>query len=138
MILYKSNSDFIGAFTSSLCLLHCVFTPFLFIVQTHAISHDVSVPFWWKILDFGFLIVSFIAIYWSSKTTSKQWMKFVLWITWLCLCIIIINEKVAWFSIPEYAIYLPSIGLVFLHLYNRKYCQCQKDECCVEHIKKPV
>jgi hypothetical protein len=134
MILNKSNSDFIGAFTSSLCLLHCVFTPFLFMVQTHTISHGVSVPFWWKMLDFVFLIISFVAIYWSSRNTSKQWMKSALWITWLCLCIIIINEKTAWFSIPEYAIYLPSLGLAFLHLYNRKYCQCQKDECCAEHF----
>ncbi|WP_046757608.1 MerC domain-containing protein [Kordia jejudonensis] len=134
MILNKSNSDFIGAFTSSLCLLHCICTPFLFMVQTHAISHSVSAPFWWKILDFVFLIISFIAIYWSSKTTSKQWMKFLMWITWLCLCLFILNEKLAWFSIPEYAIYLPGIGLIVLHVYNKKYCQCKDDQCCALHV----
>lgn len=138
MILNRSNPDVIGAFTSGFCLLHCVSTPFLFLVQTHAISHDVSAPFWWKTLDFVFLIISFVAIYWSSKTTGKQWMKSALWITWLCLCIIISNEKLGWFSIPEYAIYLPGIGLTVLHLYNRKYCQCQGDQCCAVHAKESI
>lgn len=130
MVLYKSKSDTIGMFASSLCLLHCMLTPFLFIAHAQTMCHEVSAPFWWKILDYGFLIISFFAIYWSTKSTSKQWIKFALWITWLFLCAIIINEKVQWFFIPEYVIYIPSFGLVILHLYNKKFCQCQKDQCC--------
>ena len=119
MILYKSNSDVIGAVTSSLCLLHCICTPFLFIAQTHAIDHVGSVPFWWKILDFVFLVITFFAVYWSYKSTSKYWMKTALWITWLCLCIIIINEKVALLPIPEFAIYVPALGWHF-YIYTIK------------------
>ena len=130
MILYKSNSDVIGAVSSSLCLLHCLCTPFLFLAQTHAISHVGSVPFWWKILDFVFLIISFFAVYWSVKSTSKHWMKSALWITWLCLCIIILNEKTALIFIPGFAIYIVSFGLVLLHIYNKKFCQCEDDKCC--------
>jgi hypothetical protein len=130
IILYRSKSDTIGMFASSLCLLHCMLTPVLFIVQAQTVCHEVSVPFWWKLLDFVFLIISFFAIYWAAKSTSKQWIKYVLWLTWSVLCIIIFNEKIQWFLIPEYAIYIPSFGLVFLHLYNKKFCQCQKDQCC--------
>lgn len=135
MILYKSNSDVIGSVTSSLCLLHCVCTPFLFIAQARAISHVDSVPFWWKILDYVFLVVSFFAVYWSCKSTRKQWIKSAFWITWLCLCIIILNEKISLIPIPEFAIYIPSFGLVLLHIYNKKYCQCKGDECCTAHTK---
>ncbi|WP_420574347.1 MerC domain-containing protein [Kordia sp.] len=131
MILYKSKSDNIGIFASSLCLLHCLLTPMLFIVQTQIISHEVSAPLWWKTLDYVFLLISFMAIYWSTKTTSKLWMKYALWSAWTCLCIIILNEKMALLPIPEYAIYIVSMALVFLHLYNKKYCKCQEEQCCV-------
>jgi len=129
IILNRNKSDTIGMFASSLCLLHCVFTPFLFIAHAQTLCHEASAPFWWKILDYGFLIISFFAIYWSTKSTSKQWVKFALWSTWLLLCGIIINEKVGLFHISGYTIYIPSIGLVLLHLYNKKYCQCEEDRC---------
>ena len=131
MVLYKKKSDTIGIYASSLCLVHCLATPLLFIAQTQMLCCEISVPVWWKALDIFFLAISFFAIYWSVRSTSKQWMKLALWITWLALSFIIINEKVNWFSIPEYAIYIPSLSLVFLHFYNRKFCRCKEDKCCI-------
>jgi len=130
MILYKSKSDIIGMLASGLCLLHCTLTPFIFIAHAHMGGHEASAPVWWKVLDYGFLAISFLAVYWSVKTTSKSWMKTAFWATWSILFIILMNEKVGWLPIPEFAIYFPSIGLVFLHLYNQKYCQCKDEECC--------
>ncbi|WP_193363738.1 MerC domain-containing protein [Kordia algicida OT-1] len=135
IVLYKSKSDTIGMLASSLCLVHCLITPFLFIAQAQIACCETSTPFWWKILDYVFLVISFFAIYWSAKTTSKQWMKYALWSCWFFLSVIIINEKVNVLHIPEYAIYIPAISLVFLHLYNKKYCQCQEDKCCAIHQK---
>ncbi|MGH1387623.1 MerC domain-containing protein [Kordia sp.] len=131
MVLYKKKSDTIGIYASGLCLVHCLATPLLFIVQSQMICCEASVPVWWKALDIFFLVISFFAIYWSVKSTSKEWMKFALWSTWLFLSVIIVNEKAQWFSIPESAIYVPSLGLVFLHFYNRKYCRCKDDQCCI-------
>ncbi len=131
MITYKQKSDTIGVFASSLCLIHCVSTPLLFIAQAHAACCDVDAPSWWKSLDYIFLAVSFIAVYWSAKSTSKQWIKPAMWITWALLSFIILNEKGQWLALPEYAIYIPSLGLVFLHVYNLKFCQCKEEECCV-------
>lgn len=138
MILYKSKSDIIGMFASSLCLLHCTFTPFLFIAHAQLASHDIAIPFWWKVLDYVFLAISFMAVYWSVKTTSKAWMKPAFWGTWAVLFFILMNEKVHLFHIPEFTIYLPSLGLVFLHIYNKKYCKCKEEECCAVSHKTQV
>ena len=120
------KSDVIGAWASALCLIHCLMAPLLFVVQAGIIQY----PQWWGILDILFLIVSLFAIWRSSKTTSKDWMRFALWISWLLLAIVVFNEKLSLFPLMEEAIYVPSLGLVFLHLFNRKYCQCQDEECC--------
>lgn len=136
MILHKSKSDTLGMLASSLCLIHCILTPFIFIVHTQIVNHDASAPIWWKMLDYGFLAISFIAVYWSVKTTNAQWIKSAFWIVWSMLFIILMNEKVALLPIPEFAIYFPSIGLVFLHFYNQKYCQCKDEACCAQPHKK--
>jgi hypothetical protein len=131
MVLYKSKSDIVGMLASSLCLLHCTLTPFIFIAHTQMSSHDVAPPLWWKVLDYAFLAISFVAVYWSVKNTSKQWIKVAFWITWALLFGVLMNEKAHLLHIPEATIFFPSIGLVLLHLYNKKYCQCKDEECCV-------
>ncbi|MBQ0733555.1 MerC domain-containing protein [Aquimarina celericrescens] len=114
---------------SSLCLVHCLATPFLFLAHTGLIISEGTHPIWWKSLDFIFLGLSFMAIRRSSKTTSKPKMKYAFWISWLLLFVIVINEKLSMFPIPEETIYLASSLLVVLHVYNLKYCQCEQ-ECC--------
>ncbi len=132
-MVLKQKSDTLGALSSGLCLVHCAFTPFLFVIQSHAAccSHE-EVPFWWKSIDVLFLIISFFAIHKSVQTTSKKWMKHALWITWLSLSLIIVNEHFNWFFLAEETIYIPSLTLVFLHIYNSKYCQCSNNTCCIK------
>lgn len=57
-------------------------------------------------------------------------MKYALWISWAVLAGILLNEKLTLLEIPEAAIYFPTVALVALHLYNRKYCQCAGKNCC--------
>ncbi|MFY7670628.1 MerC domain-containing protein [Tenacibaculum sp. MEBiC06402] len=130
-MVLKQNSDTLGALSSGLCLVHCVFTPFLFVIQSHAAccNHE-EIPLWWKSIDVLFLIISFFAIQKSVQTTSKKWMKYALWITFTILFFIILNEHVHLVELPEESIYLPAISLVFLHIYNSKYCQCANNTCC--------
>jgi len=130
MIFTKQKSDELGAMASGLCLMHCVATPFIFLVQSCTVTGCSEAPIWWRFIDYLFLIISFFAIYRTTQTTSSTWMKPALWGSWGLLCFIILNEKMSWFSIPEYAIYIPAMGLIALHLYNRKYCQCNTDKCC--------
>lgn len=131
MISIKQKSDIFGATASTLCLIHCVATPFLFLAQAHTSYHSGDeIPVFWKSLDYIFLVISFLAIYWSAKTTAKEWIKFVLWGSWAVLLFVILNEKIQLLPLPEYVIYFPSISLIFFHYYNLKYCKCKDDSCC--------
>lgn len=117
-----SKSDIIGSTASFLCLIHCIATPFLFVAQAEISGHAETHPLWWGLLDVFFLVISYFAVWWSSKTTTKSWIRKALWISWVVLAIIVLNEKLAVIHLPEAVIYLPAVSLIILHLYNRKYC----------------
>ncbi|WP_235016273.1 MerC domain-containing protein [Aquimarina sp. AU474] len=125
----RRNSDTLGIIASSLCVIHCLVTPFFFIAHTGSIILKDLHPFWWRSLDFIFLGLSFMAIRRSTKTSSKPEMKYAFWISWLLLFIIVVNEKLGIVPLPEEAIYITSLSLVALHFYNLIFCQCEQ-KCC--------
>ena len=124
MRIILKNSDIFGAISSSLCLIHCVSTPLLFII-----------PFWWSGLNYVFIIISFFAVYSSARKTSRKFMKPFLWIGYLLLSYLILNEEFGILHIPEFANYIAASNLALLHVYNYKYCQCQDEECCTNKNK---
>ena len=128
--LITSKPDIFGAVASSLCVVHCLVTPLLFISHLYTSTGYEAVPFWWKDLDFLFLTISFIAIYRATKTTSKNFMKYALWIGWIVLFFLILNEKIAWLAVPEILNYAAALTLTSFHIYNLKYCQCNNENCC--------
>ncbi|OHX68410.1 hypothetical protein NH26_01795 [Flammeovirga pacifica] len=130
MKIIKNSSDQFGAIASFICLIHCVATPFLFVVGSCAASCGAHLPIWWKVIDPIFLFISFIAVFQSTKNTSSHWMKPAMWITWSLLAFILINEKLQLIHLMEEFIYLPTMVLIILHIYNRKYCRCQTTKCC--------
>ncbi|MDO5968267.1 MerC domain-containing protein [Flavivirga aquimarina] len=130
MILIKQKPDTFGTLASSLCLIHCVATPFLFIAQTCSTTCCEATPIWWQSIDYIFLVISFFAIYWSTQTTSINWIKPLMWLSWISLLIVVVNEKLKWFPLAEAIIYIPAFVLIILHLYNKKYCKCGTDTCC--------
>ena len=132
MILLKQKSDILGTCTSLLCLAHCIVTPFLFIAQTGSAVFSEVTPSWWKFLDYLFLVISFAAVYRTTQTTTINWIKPLLWFSWIGLSVVILNEKLELIELPEVAIFFPAIALVILHLYNKKYCNCNEDKCCVD------
>ncbi len=127
-----SKSDIIGATASIMCFIHCLATPFLFVAYSNAALIEATHPWWWGILDIVFLAISFFAVFWSASHTSKWWVKNAFWILWVLLAGLILNEKWEIAHVPEALIYLPTLGLVFLHLYNQRYCQCGDENCCVD------
>jgi|GEM_PF-219651 len=130
---WTSKSDTIGIVASALCFVHCLATPLLFLAQSHWVIAGDTHPWWWGILDLFFLGFSFFAVYWSSRTTSKLWVKYAFWALWAILLLIIGNEKMGWVSLPEATIYFPTLGLIVLHYYNRRYCRCAETGCCASH-----
>ena len=129
-----STSDIWGALASFICLVHCLLTPFLFLAhtQTHSGHHHESGPIWWGVIDYLFLAISLVAISYSAKKTSLKWMPFALYLGWGLLALIILSEKFHLFHIAHEWIYFPALGLVFLHLYNRRHSNCEDEQCGVD------
>jgi len=129
------SSDHLGAFSSGLCLIHCLATPFIFIAQSCSSTSSccANAPIAWSMMDFIFIGISFFAVWWSVKTTSKSWMKYALWIAWIASFILIVNGKFAFLHQPDMVFYTPALILIGLHLYNNKYCKCDDDKCCVHN-----
>ena len=125
-----NKPDTFGAIASTLCLIHCLLTPLLFLSHASMVDDHHAAPVWWKSLDFIFIGISFIAVYRSSQTTSKSVMKYLLWLSWSCLAFLILNEKFEAIKIPEIVMFIAAITLAILHVYNLKYCQCNNEECC--------
>lgn len=123
------KADLLGAAASGLCLIHCLATPFLFVAQAGVATHHAESPAWWGWIDISLLIVSLAAVYWAVKKTAKQWIKIAFSVSWIFLVFIIFNEKFEGFHLAEAWIYVPTVSLVLLHLYNRKYCYCEDEPC---------
>ncbi|UII76218.1 MerC domain-containing protein [Flagellimonas sp. HMM57] len=126
------KSDWIGMFVSGLCLVHCLATPFIFLAYVNVGTHGEAHPFWWGLLDIVFLVFSFFAVYWSARNTSKAWVKYAFGFLWVVLSLVILNEKLELFHLPEAVIYPPTLGLIILHFYNRRYCNCNDETCCAD------
>ena len=130
MKVIVKNSDQIGAISSGLCMLHCFATPFLFLSQSSLIFISVDFTLTWFILNYVFLFISFIAIYHSVKNSTNRFIRIFLYLFWVVLSGLIINESLEIFSIPEAATYFSASSLICLHIYNLRYCRCDDEDCC--------
>ena len=128
--LILQKPDTYGAIASTLCVIHCLATPLIFITHTSTIGNYETSPGWWHNLDHLFLIISFLAVKRSAKNTSKIFMKTALWISWVTLFLLVNNEKIQFVSLPEIMTYVAALSLSILHIYNLKYCQCHNNSCC--------
>ncbi|WP_430814111.1 MerC domain-containing protein [Carboxylicivirga sp. RSCT41] len=121
--------DSIGMASSTLCLVHCLITPFIFIAQACAASCCETAPVWWRAVDFIFLAISFMAVYFSAKKTPKKWMGYAFYALFIILSTLIINEYVVIYSLSKVPLYAAAILLAGLHFYNRSLSKCS-NECC--------
>jgi len=116
-IPYKA--DLIGASASFLCLIHCIATPFVFLIKSSAAVCCSETPTWWQSIDYLFLTVAFFAVVHITKNNrSKKWLKFSLIISWIGLLIVTLNSSLFLFHISNEMSYIPAMLLVSLHLYN--------------------
>ena len=132
MKLIIKHSDYVGASASGLCLIHCIATPILFLSQASLISISNEMLFLWQSLNFLFLAISFIAIYYSVQNSSNLYVKILFFLNWLILSTLILIELFEILSIAEFYTYIAAISLSILHLYNLNYCRCEDDSCCVD------
>ena len=131
MKLTIQHPDTIGAINSSICVIHCFATPFLFLTQAQtSLVEPSTVPLWWQLLNYVFIVVSFFAVNRTVKNSSNQLVKSLLWVTWVLLSTLILNEQFEIMHMPELLTYFAGISLASLHIYNLKYCQCEDENCC--------
>ena len=131
MKLTIQHPDTLGAINSSLCVIHCFATPFLFLTQAQTSLVELStVPLWWQLLNYVFIVVSFFAVFRTVKKSSNQLVKSLLWVSWVLLSALILNEEFEIMHMPELLTYFAGISLASLHIYNLKYCQCEDENCC--------
>ena len=133
MKLAINNSDSIGALASTLCLIHCLATPFIFVVQSCAASCCASAPAWWVFVDYLFLTISFFSIRRSTQTSQSETIKYALWTCWVLLLSLILNESIEIFLISKNILYFIAILLTSLHIYNLRHCQCNDNKCCTNN-----
>ena len=122
--------DSIGIIAGTLCGIHCIATPFLFIAKACTASCCSEAPVWWVMIDYLFLIISFLAIYFIRNSINTKWLKKALWISWSVLLFTIVNHSLSIVVLPNNFIYLPSTSIIILHFYNLKFCKCSHETCC--------
>ena len=122
--------DNVGIIASTLCMIHCIGTPFIFIAKACSATCCAEAPLWWVIIDYIFLFISFIAIYFISKNLKIRWLKNAFWISWVVLLFTILNHSLQIANIPKNFIYIPAFSIIALHFYNLQFCKCKNDACC--------
>lgn len=132
MKIISYSLDNVGIIASSLCMIHCIGTPFLFIAKACTTSCCSEAPLWWQIIDYVFLFISFIAIYFVTKQISSAWMKKTFWISWFILLLTILNHTFPIFELNKNFIYVPASAIIILHFYNLRFCKCSDDSCCID------
>jgi len=122
--------DTIGIIAGSLCTIHCMATPFLFIAKACSTACCADAPVWWIMIDYLFLLISFIAIFFINKVLNIKWLKISFWSSWGLLLLAILDHSFAIYFLPRNFIYIPSFLIIVLHFYNVKFCKCQGETCC--------
>tara|TARA_B100000459_G_C8518827_1_gene175218 strand:- start:130 stop:528 length:399 start_codon:yes stop_codon:yes gene_type:complete len=120
-MIFKINyrADLIGALASSLCVIHCMATPFIFFIKSSADLCCSETPTWWQSIDYIFLTVAFFAVlHIANNKRSSKLIKSLLIICWIGLLAVTINTTFFLFHISNELAYLPAFSLVALHLYN--------------------
>ena len=121
-------SDFLGVSASGLCAIHCALAPLLFaskpVLEKTLGPHDHG-PGFWALLDYVFLLLSLVAVWYSARHTSQKRIRGVFWSAWVVFAIGLLSESVH-FEQGKWLMYFGSIVLVVAHTYNHRYCKNYK------------
>lgn len=109
----KFKSDWLGIASAALCLVHCLFTPFLIYLASYFS--------WWHQVSYLFLVISFFAAYEATKHTDSQIAIRIVWLSFAILAVCVLFEDE--YQILHKISYLASLGLIIGHIYNLRYCK---------------
>ena len=129
MRITTKNSDYLGAISGVLCIIHCIITPLLFLINAELATKQTLLAL--QLTGYIFLIISFFAVYKSALNTTNNIVKVLFFVFWSFLLFLILNESFGVFKIAETFTFISAFSLSALHIYNLKYCQCKDENCCV-------
>ena len=129
MVITTKNSDYIGAISGVLCIIHCIITPLLFLINAELATKQTL--FTLQFIGYVFLIISFFAVYSSALNTTNNIVKVLFFLFWGSLLFLILNESFGVFHVAETFTFISAFSLSALHIYNLNYCQCADENCCV-------
>jgi hypothetical protein len=112
--LLSRKADYIGITGSVLCIIHCLITPIL-LMSTALMKHD-ELRFGYLSLDYVFIIVNIIAVYFATRHHASPVIKRALWGFLTLFAVAIVLEDTN--ELFEYLGYAASAGLVVTHLVN--------------------
>ena len=128
MRITTRNSDYLGAIAGVLCIIHCIITPLLFLINAELATKQTLLAL--QVVGYIFLILSFFAVYKSALNTTNNIVKVLFFVVWGFLLFFILNESLGAFRIAETFTFISAFSLSALHIYNLKYCECKDENCC--------
>lgn len=108
------KADYIGITGSVLCIIHCLITPVL--LMTTSLLQDEQWRVGYLSLDYIFIGVNSIAVYFATRHYAPPVVKKSLWGFLVLFTIALLLEDVA--PTFKYLAYVASAGLVISHLVN--------------------
>ncbi len=124
-LFYKYGYDYLGILGSGICLVHCLATPLIMLVQAYyktevSISSHEGIRYW----DYIFLITCFVAVFFTTKESTSQKISSSFWLFFFFFAIAILFEDD--FKYINLLGYFASVGLIITHIINIRNCRrCQ-------------
>jgi len=112
--LFSRKADYIGITGSVLCLIHCMVTPVL--MMTTALLRNEQLRIGFLSLDYAFIGINIVAVYFATKANGSSVIKKALWGFLVLFAVGILLEDVS----ESFLLigYVASAGLVMTHLLN--------------------
>ncbi|WP_138991696.1 MerC domain-containing protein [Larkinella sp. C7] len=114
MAAFSSKADYIGITGSVLCIIHCLITPILLISSSLLADRTLRIGF--LSLDYVFIGVNIVAVYFATRRASQRLVKVGLWAFLGLFAGALLLEDVH--EAFEYLAYTASAGLIGCHLLN--------------------
>ncbi len=129
LLSYTPTSDILGIIASGLCAIHCAITPLIFLSRPFfgpQVAQHAHGNAFWASLDYVFLVLSLVAVWWSSKHTHFTLIKIGLWSAWFIFTIGLLSE-IFHYDFGMWMMYAGSALLIIMHIWNYRYCNaCKK------------
>jgi hypothetical protein len=108
------KADYMGITGSVLCIIHCLITPLLLISSTLLTDRTLRIGF--LSLDYVFIVINVIAVYFATRRGIQQFIKAGLWGFLGLFAGSLLLEEVH--EVFEYLAFAASAGLIWMHVLN--------------------